>query len=86
VLPLSVELVQAYDAMLTQRKIGHDEHNDDKKWLRYYLDYCHKYHCSPADKQSFSRFQGRLRYCGYLHVFFPPLSSASTAVKLYECL
>jgi len=51
-LPLSPELVHAYDAMLTQRKISYDERNDYKKWLRCYLDYCH----SPTHKQSFSAF------------------------------
>ncbi len=59
-LPFSVELLRAYDAVLTQRKIGGVERNDYKKWLRYYLDYCHKYHCSPADKQSFSKFHAKL--------------------------
>ena len=32
-----------------------------KKWLRYYLDYCEKYHFSPIDKSSLPRFIGKLR-------------------------
>ena len=59
-LPLSSEVVHAYDAALAQRKISSDERNHYKKWLRYYLDYCHKYHFSPADKQSFSHFHKKL--------------------------
>jgi len=59
-LPLSSEVVHAYDAALAQRKISSDERNHYKKWLRYYLDYCHKYHFSPADQQSFSHFHKKL--------------------------
>jgi len=58
--PLLPELVHAYDEILAQRKIAGGERNDYKKWLRYYLDYCHKYHHSPADKQSFSHFHKKL--------------------------
>ncbi len=59
-LPLSPELVQSYDAILAERNIVSRECNDYKKWLRYYLDYCQKYHFFPADKQSFSRFHEKL--------------------------
>ena len=31
-----------------------------KKWLRYYLDYCEKYHFSPKDRSSLPRFIGKL--------------------------
>jgi len=59
-LPLLPELVHTYDAMLAQSKIAPHERNDYRKWFRYYLDYCHKYHHSPADKQSFSAFHEKL--------------------------
>ena len=32
-----------------------------RKWLRYYLDYCEKYHFSPRDQNSLPRFIGKLR-------------------------
>ena len=57
---LSPELVQSYDAILAERNIVSGECDNYKKWLRYYLDYCQKYHFSPADKQSFSRFHEKL--------------------------
>jgi len=59
-LPLPPEIVVAYDAILARRKIAADECNDYRKWLRYYLDYCHKYHVSPANKLSFSTFHKKL--------------------------
>ncbi len=31
-----------------------------KKWLRYYLDYCEKYHFSPQDRSSLPRFVRKL--------------------------
>lgn len=31
------------------------------KWLRYYLDFCHKYSFAPADRQSWPAFQEKLR-------------------------
>jgi site-specific recombinase XerD len=32
-----------------------------RKWLRYYLDYCEKYHFSSRDQNSLARFIGKLR-------------------------
>jgi site-specific recombinase XerD len=32
-----------------------------RKWLRYYLDYCEKYHFSSRDQNSLPRFIGKLR-------------------------
>jgi len=40
---LSPELALAYDEILAQRKIASPERNDYKKWLRNYLNFCHKY-------------------------------------------
>ena len=43
-------MLRAYDALPAQRKVAGGECNDYGKWLRYYLDYCHKYHHDPAGK------------------------------------
>jgi integron integrase len=59
-LSLSPELLHSYDAILGQKKIASDECSQYRKWLRYYLDFCHKYHFSPTDKQSFSAFHKKL--------------------------
>jgi hypothetical protein len=32
-----------------------------KKWLRYYWDFCHKYHYPVSEKQSLPHFAGKLR-------------------------
>ncbi len=32
-----------------------------RKWLRYYLDFCEKYHFSSRDQKSLPRFMGKLR-------------------------
>jgi len=32
-----------------------------KKWLRYYLDFCHKYHAVPTRRESLSLFLGKLQ-------------------------
>ena len=31
------------------------------KWLRYYLDFCHKYGFEKTDTKSLSQFIGKLR-------------------------
>jgi len=59
-LPLSHEMLRDYDALLAQRDVDRGEHNHYKKWLRYYLDFCHKYHHDPADRMSFSAFHQKL--------------------------
>lgn len=59
-LPLSPELLQNYDAILVQRGGARQHWNDYKKWLRYYLDFCHKYQHDPNDKMSFLPFHKKL--------------------------
>jgi len=60
-LALSPEMLRVYDAILAQRNIVRSECTDFRKWLRYYLDYCHKYHHDPADRMSFSAFHEKLK-------------------------
>jgi len=59
-LPLPPVMLRAYDALLAQRNVVGGERNHYRKWLRYYLDYCHKYHHDPADRMSFSVFHQKL--------------------------
>jgi hypothetical protein len=37
------ELWSKYGAILNKKTVPVSFHNHYKKWLRYYLDYCHKY-------------------------------------------
>ena len=40
-----------YDALLAQHQISKKPHPYYRKWLRYYLDFCRKYHFKEADKK-----------------------------------
>jgi hypothetical protein len=46
---------------LERDKIATKLHVHYKKWLRYYLDFCHKYNFKPADKKSFPSFNDKLK-------------------------
>ncbi len=37
------QTMQQFETRLKKEKIPSDKHNSYKKWLRYYLDCCHKY-------------------------------------------
>ena len=49
-----------YDAKLAQHHIPKKLHPYYLKWLRYYLDFCRKYHFKEADKKSLSHFIEKL--------------------------
>ena len=36
-------------------------HSSYKKWLRFYLDFCQKYHFTPSKKKSLTHFLGKLQ-------------------------
>jgi hypothetical protein len=46
---------------LTQKNVAVEQRPRYKKWLRYYLDFCHKYAFEPTDRWSFPAFQEKLR-------------------------
>ena len=60
-LAISLELVQRYEARLVQQNVMAGQRPHYHKWLRYYLDFCHKYGFAPADCQSLPAFQEKLR-------------------------
>ena len=37
------EISSAYDCLLSQRALPRQQWSYHKKWLRFYLDFCHKY-------------------------------------------
>lgn len=47
------------------RTVPYKYHNHYKKWLRYYLDFCHKYHFPDSKRESLPHFikklQGKLQ-------------------------
>ena len=53
-------IARLYDARLEKRAVPPAQRPYYKKWLRYYLDFCHKYHHPPAAKKSLSGFIQKL--------------------------
>ena len=37
------QISRQFDALLDEEKVSFDKRDYHKKWLRYYLDFCHKY-------------------------------------------
>jgi integron integrase len=50
-----------FEACLHNQAIPPHTHGFYKKWLRYYLDFCHKYHFPPAHKDSLGPFLNKLQ-------------------------
>ena len=48
--PIPEKILAQFDAILKQRNISVDAHNDYRKWLRYFLDFRAKH--SPPDSRS----------------------------------
>jgi len=49
-----------YDELLAKTGMPVQSHFLYKKWLRYYLDFCHKYHFDPSTRQNISLFSNKL--------------------------
>ena len=50
-----------FEEHLRNKAIPNNVHGPYKKWLRYYLDFCQKYHFSDIDKNSLPRFIHKLQ-------------------------
>jgi len=59
--PIQAELIAQYNALLTKRAIPPGYHVNFRKWLRYYLDFCHKYSYQQTDTDSLSPFLKKLQ-------------------------
>jgi len=55
------QTMQQFETLLRKEKIPSDKYNPFKKWLRYYLDFCHKYKHHPQDSESLPDFINKLR-------------------------
>ncbi len=55
------ELARRYEARLAQQNVMAGQRPHYHKWLRYYLDFCHKYSFAPLARQSLPAFQAKLR-------------------------
>ena len=52
---------EQFDTLLLQKNILKNHHADYRKWLRYYLDFCNKYHHNNLKKESLPHFIEKLR-------------------------
>jgi hypothetical protein len=51
-LTIPPELARRYTILLERNGIAAEQRPHLKKWLRYYLDFCHKYAFDPTDKRT----------------------------------
>ncbi len=58
--PVSAEIRVAYDRKLDRAQVPASERPDYHKWLRFYLDFCHKYGHGPALPTSLGSFLTKL--------------------------
>ena len=59
--PNPIEIKIPCDAALIKKGVPLPAHFHYRKWLRYYLDFCLKYHHEPANKESFAPFVQKLK-------------------------
>ena len=55
------ELMSQFDSVLHKNTIPQKNIYYYKKWLRYYLDFCHKYRYPQSERQSLSHFLNKLQ-------------------------
>ncbi len=60
-LAISPKLARGYETTLDQASIPPHQRSYFRKWLRFYLDFCHKYSFDPTDGNSFPQFENKLR-------------------------
>jgi len=58
---LDRNLQAQFEEHLKKKSIPVRLHGLHKKWLRYYLDFCRKYHLPPAQEESLPRYMQKLR-------------------------
>ena len=60
-IPIPPDIKILYDAALIEKGVPLPAQFHYRKWLRYYLDFCFKYHHEPANKESFTPFVQKLK-------------------------
>ena len=58
---LPTQLAENYAGKLARSKVPDSYLNFYRKWLRFYLDFCHKYGVSPIDSKSLNPFLEKLQ-------------------------
>lgn len=73
-------LIDKFNDWLGREAVDAKRHGMYQKWLRYYLDFCHKYGHGYLDKQSLGLFTEKLEDKGQRS---SQIEKASRAVRLY---
>ena len=60
-LEIPSQIKRLYDELLVKRAVPERSRFLYKKWLRYYLDFCHKYRFEPTKGQNLSKFLAKLK-------------------------
>ncbi len=71
-------LADKFNDWLEREAVDVRRHGEYRKWLRYYLDFCHKYGYGYLDERSLGLFTEKLKDNGqrsYLHCLIPTMSS-----------
>jgi len=55
------QVIEQFDNWLDKDKVPVGKQNLFKKWVRYYLDFCHKYKHHPQNTESLPLFINKLR-------------------------
>jgi hypothetical protein len=59
--PIPAEIENLYDVALNRHGLLATGHNYYIKWLRYYLDFCAKYHHEESSRESLSLFIEKIK-------------------------
>jgi len=73
-------LVDKFNDWLGREAVDTNRHGEYRKWLRYYLDFCHKYGHGYLEERSFVLFTEKLKVKGQRS---SQIEEASRAVRLY---
>jgi integron integrase len=60
-LKIPENVLSRFGAFLSRKNVSAGSHSYYKKWLRYYLDFCHKYRFSFLDPETLPRFLNKLK-------------------------
>jgi hypothetical protein len=69
VLKIPESVIASFGTFLAERNIHITSHNYYKKWLRYYLDYCHKYRFNYLNHNGLPDFLNKLKVNGDGFIF-----------------
>ena len=58
---IPAQIQTRYEAIVVKKAIPERHHLYYRKWLLYYLDFCHKYDLKQSNKKSLSHFINKLR-------------------------